>query len=33
MLADLAAVVMDDLELRLSAINALRDGHPNEFQP
>ena len=25
-LADLAAVVMDELELRLSAMNALRDG-------
>lgn len=33
MLADLAAVVMDDLELRLSAINALRDGRPAGFQP
>ena len=27
MLADLAEVVMDGLELRLSAMNALRDGH------
>ena len=26
MLQDLAAVVMDQLELRLSAMNALRDG-------
>ena len=33
MLADLAAVVMDDLELRLSAINALRNGRPRGPQP
>jgi GAF domain-containing protein len=33
MLTDLAAVVMDDLELRLAAINALRDGRADRFQP
>jgi sigma-B regulation protein RsbU (phosphoserine phosphatase) len=32
-LADLAAVIMDDLELRLSAMNALRDGCRGGFQP
>ena len=31
MLTDLAAVIMDDLELRLSAINALRDAHPRQI--
>ena len=30
MLTDLAAVVMDQLELRLSAMNALRDGRPRQ---
>jgi len=32
MLADLAAVIMDDLELRLSAMNALRDGRRRGLQ-
>ena len=30
MLTDLAAVVMDQLELRLSAMNALRGGRPRQ---
>lgn len=30
MLTDLAAVIMDQLELRLSAMNALRDGRPRQ---
>lgn len=33
MLADLAAVIMDELELRLSAMNALRDGRHGGFEP